>query len=1103
MASTRQHFVWGWGRLPRAHSESASSPHYAELIPAALPASSPLPASSSFPSSLAPLPRLLPRLLEALETSTSLRSISAAQQHVAAVTNSGEMYSWGTIGPAVTDEDEDGEQIKHAQHAGDAASTKSRLPRDGAALRFRPVWGMEDRGVYHLSLAHDSMFAITATNDVFGWRWADEPPSPPSSSPSSSPSSPPSPSLIPSRSLLPHPLPALSSLSCTSIACGSNFSLFLTSSGTLYSLGSPSHGRLALCSPPTSPVSSLTLVPLGSLVLTRIAAGFTHAAAVTHTGQLLTWGCGLHGRLGNGRSEGDDQLVPLPVSRELDTPVIDVSCGYAHTLALDVEGRVWSFGSNAHGQCGWGEDGDGDAETEREGGGEAADASTISSASSSSISASFSASGSSSSHPVCIESLTEQVVSISCGAFHSACITAVSELFVWGWNRHGQLGLGREESSAPSPVCVSALSGMDVRLVSCAADYTVAVTDHFMSIEPNYFSSSQLAASSTASLSASLSNGELHLHDREGDSDSLPSSASASSVISVRPPVLSSPSSSATAADDRPAPVVFEEGSGSPAMSGTAGTAAAGQGGQVDSEGRKRSASGVGTGRRSSGLSPTADGGGGADLRTLLSLVKEALLITPLPDNFPSELASELPQLWSASNLGSESTVGAAALPSSSSSSSSLSPPSRPRASTESKQRQQLSAFNKMSRAYLSKLHRSAREAAAVRVEEERRRAREERQAAEATKRNAKRERAMEEAANEWVKQLLPRWGEPKVRQRARELVMRVGIPTKVRGQVWPVCIGNALSINAELYRIVGERANRFKQHNRRRQQQLTTITLAAQPDQAEPPEAAETTDSSSASSSSSSALSSSSSSDGGLSDLRAFGKEHTFSYIDTDLARTFPSLAFFQEECAMHDQLRSVLWNYCFYRPDIGYVQGMSFLAAYLLLYMPPYKSFICLANLLNSAFFHAFLKMDAQLLALRYAFFSDLLHDAAPALSFHLLSQGVAPELYLLEWSITLFAKRLKLDVVGRVWDLYIMDGEAAVYRVGCAVLLLLNAGHALEKEDLGGILKRLSKDGHEIDEERLMAEVSRLQLSDKMTQRLQQIINAHSKDDDAAVV
>ena len=49
---------------------------------------------------------------------------------------------------------------------------------------------------------------------------------------------------------------------------------------------------------------------------------------------------------------------------------------------------------------------------------------------------------------------------------------------------------------------------------------------------------------------------------------------------------------------------------------------------------------------------------------------------------------------------------------------------------------------------------------------------------------------------------------------------------------------------------------------------------------------------------------------------------------------------------------MKRVLAAYCFYRPDCGYVQGMSFLAAMLLLQMgieDPYETFVLLVNIMG----------------------------------------------------------------------------------------------------------------------------------------------------------
>ena len=86
-------------------------------------------------------------------------------------------------------------------------------------------------------------------------------------------------------------------------------------------------------------------------------------------------------------------------------------------------------------------------------------------------------------------------------------------------------------------------------------------------------------------------------------------------------------------------------------------------------------------------------------------------------------------------------------------------------------------------------------------------------------------------------------------------------------------------------------------------------------------------------------------------------GNEHSLKLIDTDLPRTFPSLRLFDEDGPYYNQLRTVLETFACFRPDLGYIQGMSYLAAMLCLYFQTfstkpdentYMAFQCLANLM-----------------------------------------------------------------------------------------------------------------------------------------------------------
>lgn len=73
--------------------------------------------------------------------------------------------------------------------------------------------------------------------------------------------------------------------------------------------------------------------------VTRIAAGHSHAAAVTSTGELFTWGMNV-------------DHEPKLENSLLHTKIIDVACGQNYTLALDEEGRVYSLGKGKTGVLG-------------------------------------------------------------------------------------------------------------------------------------------------------------------------------------------------------------------------------------------------------------------------------------------------------------------------------------------------------------------------------------------------------------------------------------------------------------------------------------------------------------------------------------------------------------------------------------------------------------------------------------------------------------------------------------------------------------------------------------------------------------------------------
>jgi len=70
---------------------------------------------------------------------------------------------------------------------------------------------------------------------------------------------------------------------------------------------------------------------------------------------------------------------------------------------------------------------------------------------------------------------------------------------------------------------------------------------------------------------------------------------------------------------------------------------------------------------------------------------------------------------------------------------------------------------------------------------------------------------------------------------------------------------------------------------------------------------------------------------------------------IEKDLHRTFTTLEIFKSGKLLNRPLRNILTAFIVHRPDIGYVQGMSYLAGVLLMNLDEVKAFSLFMSLTN----------------------------------------------------------------------------------------------------------------------------------------------------------
>jgi len=284
----------------------------------------------------------------------------------------------------------------------------------------------------------------------------------------------------------------------------------------------------------------------------------------------------------------------------------------------------------------------------------------------------------------------------------------------------------------------------------------------------------------------------------------------------------------------------------------------------------------------------------------------------------------------------------------------------------------------------------------------------------------------LSQLTSHWQTNILPGWASLATSKKTLSLWWR-GLPPPVRGKVWRLALPNSLNLTAQLYHILVRRAR---------------DQLEGQPGP-------------------------------------GLGREQTLELIRLDVSRTFPALCIFQSGGPYYNLLHNVLGAYVCYRPDIGYVQGMSFIAAILILNMDEADAFITFANLLNWPRLAAFFCVDQDKMSEYYSSFSSQLSAQLPALAAHFSRLGLRSDLYLLDWLMTLFSRCLPLDVTCRIWDLIFRDGETFLIKAALGILALYE-DRLLAETDFVLIAQFLSKLPDDINSDLLFDKIEGLSSS-----------------------
>ncbi|XP_066248449.1 probable E3 ubiquitin-protein ligase HERC4 isoform X1 [Euwallacea similis] len=160
---------------------------------------------------------------------------------------------------------------------------------------------------------------------------------------------------------------------------------------------------------------------------------------------MYAWGSTIHGELGLGGIEEEHILTPRMLDWYLASKVIGCALGDNHTLFLTNEGKVYSCGNNDYGQLGH------DQPRKRP-------------------------------RMSLFKLVTGldayNITHVACGATHSAALNQWGQVFSWGSDFHGQLGLQLGENIQPVPKIIRTLASQHVVQLACGQRHTIALTNN-------------------------------------------------------------------------------------------------------------------------------------------------------------------------------------------------------------------------------------------------------------------------------------------------------------------------------------------------------------------------------------------------------------------------------------------------------------------------------------------------------------------------------------------------------------------------------------------------------------------------------------------------
>ncbi|KAL8693762.1 MAG: hypothetical protein Q9218_001458 [Villophora microphyllina] len=178
---------------------------------------------------------------------------------------------------------------------------------------------------------------------------------------------------------------------------------------------------------------------------------------------------------------------------------------------------------------------------------------------------------------------------------------------------------------------------------------------------------------------------------------------------------------------------------------------------------------------------------------------------------------------------------------------------------------------------------------------------------------------------------------------------------------------------------------------------------------------------------------------------------------IEKDLNRSLPEYAGFQSEEGI-GRLRRVLTAYSWVNEEVGYCQAMNIVVAAILIYMSEAQAF-SLLSVLCDRLLPGYYSTTMYGTILDQRVFESLVEKTMPILWNHLAKSDVQLSVVSLPWFLSLYINSMPLVFAVRVLDVFFLEGPKVLFQVGLAILRM-NGEQLLDVTDDGTFVQILKE-------------------------------------------